>query len=209
MTAYAENLLLCIAAPLAVALLFVHGGARRFCGFFLAGMLVCLLAAYIDSFLMAMTDFSVDDAAIYLTPITEECMKLLPLLFYELVLEPDDPDLLAAAVAVGTGFATFENCCYLLAGDASQLTYVLVRGFAVGVMHTSGALAAGIGLTLMKRYRQMAGFVLLGILSAVVTYHAVYNLLVSVSGPPRWAGYGLPLAVTAAAAAWQRKKKAP
>ena len=42
---YAENILLCIAIPLAISLLFVRGEVRRYIAAFLLGMGVCLIAA--------------------------------------------------------------------------------------------------------------------------------------------------------------------
>lgn len=196
---YTENLFVCIAAPLCVALLFLKGGARRFCGFLAAGMGVCLLAAFVNGLLVSVLKLPVDDAAVFVTPISEELLKLLPLLFYFLIFEPSDNDLFTAAVLIGIGFATFENCCFLAANAAESASVILVRGLAVGVMHTICALASGYGLVLLKRFRMTVGVGTLGVFAAEVTYHAVYNLLVSVPGTPRAAGYFLPLATTAGA----------
>ena len=48
---YAENILICIAVPLLVSLLFIRGHARRFAAAFLIGMGVCLISAYISGFI--------------------------------------------------------------------------------------------------------------------------------------------------------------
>jgi len=190
---YVENLFICIAVPLAISLFLLKGSARRFCMFLLSGMCVCLLSAYINSFLMAVTGMTVDETAIYITPISEEAMKLLPLLFYFLVFSPTEEQVLTAAVTVGVGFALFENCFYLLSGDAGDLTNILVRAFAVGVMHIVCTTADGHGLNLICRYRHLAAIGTLGIFSFVVTFHAIYNLLVSAAGISRQIGYALPL----------------
>jgi len=142
---------------------------------------------------MSVTGLSVDDTAIFITPICEECMKLMPLLFYFLVFCPKDNSLLASAVAVGVGFATFENCCYLLSGETENLSYILIRGFAVGVMHIMCAVGVGFGLIFMTRVRHMAAVGALGILALTVTFHAVCNLLVSVPGISQSVSYSLPL----------------
>ncbi|NLU24888.1 MAG: PrsW family intramembrane metalloprotease [Clostridiales bacterium] len=189
----AENYFLCMAAPLAVALLFVKGGARRFCTFFLAGLTMCLLSAYVGSFLVSVTGYSVDDAAVYITPISEELMKMMPLLFYYLVFEPEDKLLLSAAAAVGAGFATFENSYYLLSIGSAALDYVLIRGLAVGVMHTICSMAVPMVLILFHDEKHMNGVLMTGMTAVVVTYHGLYNLLVSVPGISRVLGYGLPL----------------
>ena len=66
---YAENILLCIAVPLLVSLLFVRGEVRRYLAAFLLGMLVCLLAAYISGFLNLITGTDENETAIFVSPI--------------------------------------------------------------------------------------------------------------------------------------------
>ena len=202
---YAESLFVCIATPLCVALLFIKGSSKRFCLFLLGGMGVCLLAAYVNSFLVALFGMTVEHAAIYLTPVTEECLKLLPLLFYLLVFEPEDQSLVGGAITLGVGFATFENCYYLLSHGTENFTYILIRGLSAGVMHTVCAIASGYGLTLARRCRSMVIIGILSVVSVAATYHGVYNLLVSVPGLSRVIGYVLPLFTTLVAYAFYRK----
>lgn len=203
----AESFFLCIAAPLAVALLFTSGGARRFCIFFLAGLTVCLLCAYVGGFLMAVTGYSLDDAAVYITPISEELMKMAPLLFYYLVFEPEDRHLLGAAAALGAGFATFENCYYLMSSGSATLEYVLIRGLAVGVMHTVCTMAVPMVLLLFQGVKHMTGVLMVGMMAVSITYHGLYNLLVSVPGISRAAGYALPLCTVAGILILSRVRK--
>jgi len=204
---YAENVFVCIAAPLCVALFFIKGDARRFCGFFVAGIFVCLLAAYINSYLLVVTGYSIEQAAICVTPICEELMKLLPVLFYFLVFEPDDRQLMIAAAAVGAGFATFENCCYLLDAGAADFTMIMVRGFAVGIMHTMCTLAVALILVMFGKFHRMMPVLFVGVLAAAVTFHALYNMLASVPGTPQIIGYIMPVATMSAALAVIRVKK--
>lgn len=51
--------------------------------------------------------------AIEIAPVCEEILKLLPLLLYFLIFEPDSHKLTPAAIGIAVGFATFENVCYL------------------------------------------------------------------------------------------------
>ncbi len=138
---YAENILLCIAIPLLISLLFVRGEVLRYVAVFLLGMGVCLIAAYISGFLNLVTGMGENDMSIFLSPVVEELMKLMPLLFFLVMFDPEDRTLTMLAVAIGAGFATFENCCYILTSGAGSLTYVLIRGLAVGVMHIVSVLA--------------------------------------------------------------------
>lgn len=194
---YAENILLCIAVPMLLSLLFVRRGARLFAASFLTGMLVCLLSAYMSGFLNLVSGMGAEDTAIFISPVVEEIMKFLPLLFCLQMFRTDDESLTMIAVAVGAGFATFENCCYILTAGAENLVYVLIRGMAVGVMHIVSILTLALGLVLARRFRALSLPGVMGALSLSVTYHALYNLLVSEPGVASWIGYVLPVLTAA------------
>ena len=49
----------------------------------------CLFSAYINTFFAAIYQTDALAAAVEIAPVTEEVMKLLPLLFYLLVFEPE------------------------------------------------------------------------------------------------------------------------
>ena len=190
---YAENVLICIAVPLAITLLFTRGGARRLSASFIAGMIVCILSAYISGFIQLMSGFSAEDTSIFLSPMIEECMKLLSMLFCVYVYNPSDDDIQLCAVGIGSGFATFENCCFILSSGAPQLTYVLVRGSAVGVMHIVTLVALAKGMQLLKTYKAFSLAGIAGVLSLSVTVHGLYNLLVSKPGVSSYIGYVMPM----------------
>ena len=194
---YAENILICIAVPLLLSLAFIQGSARRFATAFLAGMGVCLLAAYISGFINVASGMSAEDTAVFISPIVEECMKLLPVLFFLFMFTPRDQTLLIVAVGICAGFATFENCCYILSSGAESLPYILIRGMAVGVMHIVSGLAVAFGLMLARRFKVLSVPGIIGALALSMTFHALYNLLVSEAGITSAIGYALPL-VTAA-----------
>ena len=190
---YAENILLCIAVPLIISLLFIRGEVRRYVSAFLLGMGVCLIAAYISGFLSLATGMGENDTAIFLSPVVEELMKLMPLLFFLVLFSPEDRTLTMLAVAIGAGVATFENCCYILTSGAESLTYILIRGLAVGVMHIVSIFALSIWLIVAKRLQVFSFPAVLGSLSLAMTFHALYNLLVSEPGVSSLIGYLLPL----------------
>ena len=66
---------------------------------------------------------------------------------------PEEHTLTMLAVAIGAGFATFENCCYILTSGAERLTYILIRGLAVGVMHIVSVLTLSIWLIIAMSRR--------------------------------------------------------
>lgn len=195
---YAENILLCIAVPLLISLLFIRGDARRYVSAFLLGMGVCLIAAYVSSFLGLVAGMDENDTSVFLSPVVEELMKLLPLLFFLVLFSPEDRQLSMLAVAIGAGFATFENCCYILTAGAGSLPYILVRGLAVGVMHIVSILALSVWLIVAKRLKAFSFPAIAGGLSLAMIFHALYNLLVSAPGASMWIGYLLPLLTAAA-----------
>ena len=190
---YAENILLCIAIPLLVSVLFVRGEVRRYVAAFLLGMGVCLIAAYISGYFNLVTDMGDNDTSIFISPIVEELMKLLPLLFFLVLFSPDERTLTMLAVAIGAGFATFENCCYILTSGAGNLSYIIIRGLAVGVMHIVSVLALSIWLIAAKRLQVFSFPAVVGGLSIAMIFHALYNLLVSEPGASSVIGYLLPL----------------
>ena len=189
----AENVLICIAVPLAISCFFITGSARRLVSAFLAGMVLCIFSAYIAGLIQMTSGYSAEDTSIFLSPMIEESMKLLLLLFCIHVYEPSGKRMELLAVGIGAGFATFENCCILVSSDTQQLTYMLVRGSAVGVMHIVTLVALAKGFQLLKMHKAFTFAGIVGILSISVTVHGLYNLLVSKPGVSSYIGYAMPM----------------
>lgn len=191
---YAENILVCLAMPLLVAAALLRGTARRYTLFLLLGMVSCLLSAYCNSFLTAAFDISGFDAVVKLTPLCEETVKMLPILFYVLLLSPERRHILPAAVAVGVGFATFENCCYIVQYGSEDVLFLLVRGLAAGTMHTMTTAFLGAGLTYAAYRRFYRSFVsMFGLWCAACSVHSIYNILVSSGDDRAGIGYAMPI----------------
>ncbi|MBR3635053.1 MAG: PrsW family intramembrane metalloprotease [Lachnospiraceae bacterium] len=189
---YAENILICIAIPLIVSLLFVKGEVRRYLASFLLGMGVCLLSAYISSFIGDSIGMTYDETSIYLSPVIEELMKLLPLSFFAILIVPKERSFTMLSVAVGAGFATFENCCYILTSGAENLGYILIRGLAVGVMHIVSILALSMWFLMAKRLKVFNFSSICVGVSIAMIFHALYNLLVSRPGISSILGFIMP-----------------
>lgn len=190
---YSENVWVCLAVPLLLTLFFLRDKARQFVLNFLLGMAACLLGAYVSGFVDAASGLGVEDTAIFISPVVEEAMKFLPLLFYFLMFDPDDDHLILAAVGFGAGFASFENICSMITSGTESLGFLLIRGLAVGVMHIVSVFAMTMGLVIARRFQALRLSSTLGALSLSMLFHGVYNLLVSKSGVTSWIGYVLPL----------------
>ena len=143
---YIENIFLCMVSPLLVAALCMGRRQLRFFLFCIVGMGVCLLSAYINTFLAAVCQADALAATAEIAPVVEELMKLLPLVFYLLVFEPEGDKIKAAAITVALAFATFENVCYLIQNGADRFSFIFFRGFGTGAMHVLCGLIVGGGL---------------------------------------------------------------
>lgn len=194
---YAENILICIAMPLLITLLFLRDRIRLFIAAFLAGMCVCLLAAYVGGYISYISLMSTEDVQVYISPVIEEAMKFLPILLYLMLIEPENEDMFISCLGMGAGFATFENCCYILSSGADVLPYILIRGMSVGVMHIVSVLTFTVGLILARRFKVLTLAAVLGAVSLSMIFHGLYNLLVSEPGISSYIGYALPI-ITAA-----------
>lgn len=189
---YIENIFLCLALPLILSLFFMKGRVRRYALFLTVGMAVCLLSAYVSSFFMGQYGVDGTVAAIEITPVCEEVMKLLPLLFFYLIFEPEPKEMPAAAIAIAVGFATFENVCYLTENGAANFNFLLIRGISAGALHILCGVLSGFGVSHVFRCRWLAVTGTVGILGACIGFHAIYNLLITADGVWKTAGYLFP-----------------
>lgn len=190
---YIENVFVCIAAPLLIAALCLGKNYIRFFLFCFAGMGACLLSAYINTFFAAYYDANSFNATVEIAPVVEEIVKLLPLLFYLSIFEPESEKIKGAFLTVAAGFATFENICYLIQNGAEELGFLLIRGFGTGAMHIVCGAIIGYGLVYVwqRTWLKVAGTC--GLLGAAIIYHAVYNMLIAYGGEVQHIAYVLPL----------------
>lgn len=198
---YIENVFVCIIIPLLLILPFMKQGTRQIVFFLVTGMGMCLLSAYVNSFFMMRDGADATIAAVEITPVCEEAMMLLPLLFYFLIFEPEPGELIYAAIAVSAGFATFENVCYLAENGAGNMNDMIIRGVSAGALHILCGVICGLGMSFVFRRRYLALTGGVGIFGFCVGLHAIYNLLVTAGGVWRIAGYLFPSLVIFALAA--------
>lgn len=190
---YLENVFICITAPLFIAMLCTVKRRRPVFAFLIVGMGMCLLSAYINTFFAKLYDADITQATVELSPVIEETMKLLPLLFYLLVYEPARREARNANLFIAAGFATFENVCYLIENGTSQLLFLLMRGFGTGAMHIVCGAIVGYGLFYVWKlpWLKIAGA--FGLFCIAITFHSIYNLLLSVGGIAQMVGLLIPV----------------
>lgn len=189
---YIENIFICLAIPPLLSLFFTKGHTRCFMLFLVIGMGICLLSAYISSFFMGYYGVNTTVTVIEITPVCEELMKLLPLLLYFLIFEPNPKEFPTAAIAIAIGFATFENVCYLTENGASDFTFLLILGISAGALHILCGILTDLGFSYVfqRQWLTLTGTV--GILGACTGFHAIYNLLITADHLWKIAGYLFP-----------------
>ena len=190
---FIENIFVCLVGTLIIAALIARGKSRPNFLFVAIGMGSCLLSAYINTFFAVHYGADMLTAAIEIAPVCEEILKLLPLLFYVLIFEPKTEDACNAMIAINVGFATFENVSYLTQNNTVTLTHLLVRGFGVSAMHMTAGVIVGYGLFYVWREPWLKFAGTLGLLCTAITFHAIFNMLVSMTGAIQIFGYALPV----------------
>lgn len=192
---YIENIFICLAIPMLLSTFFVKRKVRSFTFFVIIGMGICLLSAYVNSFFMGLSGADFTAASIDITPVCEEVMKILPLVFFFMIFEPDEQELPAAAIAIAVGFATFENVCCLTENGAENVTFLLIRGISAGALHILCGIFVGYGISYVfcRSWLRLTGTV--GLLGACIGFHALYNLLITAESMGKFVGYLFPSAL--------------
>ena len=124
--------------------------------------------------------------------------KVIMLVFYLLVFEPEGDKIKAAAITIALAFATFENVCYLIQNGADRFSFIFFRGFGTGAMHVlcGGIVGEGLAYAWQRTWLKIAGTC--GLLGAAITFHATYNLLIVYGGVAQYVAYVLPVLLMAA-----------
>ena len=175
--------------------------------FVLAGIFISVFAAELNGVLRQMLPLNHYELTIIVTPMTEEVLKALPVLFYALVISDKQERLFTASMATGIGFAVLENAYYLLTSRHWNVLDAVARAFGTGLMHGMCTLLVGVGITFVKKKRKIFWLGTFALLSTAITYHGIYNMLVQ--SQYEIIGYLLPISTYIPSLIWRlRKKKA-
>lgn len=197
-------LFISIFVPIMLMANLIEKKARLPIVFVLTGMFISVFAAEVNGVLQAVLPLSHYELTIIVTPISEEVLKALPILFYALVKSDKQEILFTASMATGIGFAVLENAYYLLNAETWNVMDALIRAFGAGLMHGMCTLLVGVGITFVKKKRKVFWVGTFALLSTAITYHSIYNMLVQ----SRYdvIGYLLPISTYIPSLVWRVKK---
>lgn len=174
-------LAICICSPLLLMMLLADSKTRHLLGFLILGIAISVLASEINTLLRfafrdTMDFFHLTTSA---TPLSEEILKALPLLFVAVFVTDRRETLYTQAMSIGIGFAVMENTYILLQNvENVSLLWAVIRGFASGLMHSLCTLMIGVGISMVRKKRKLFITGTFALLVSASIYHSLFNMLI-------------------------------
>ena len=171
-------LFISISIPILMMILLIEKKARLPVVFVLVGIFVSVFASEVNGLLAQLIPIGMYRVTIAITPVTEEVIKALPILYYAIVISDKREQLFTASMATGIGFAVLENAYYLLNYPNFSMLSAIIRAFGSGLMHGMCTLLVGMGISFVKKKKKMFAVGTFGFLSTSIVYHGIYNILI-------------------------------
>ena len=194
-----------IFVPILLMACLVEKKARQPIIFVLIGIFLSVFASEVNAYLRNILPMSSFEITIIVTPISEEILKALPILFFATVLAPKKEALFTASMAVGIGFAVLENAFYMLTSNSFNMFDAIIRAFGAGLMHGMCTLLVGVGILFVRKKHKLFVVGTFAMLSTAITYHGIYNMLVQ--SDFQVIGFLLPISTYIPFVVWRIKKK--
>ena len=167
-----------IFVPIMLMAVIVEKKARLPIIFVLLGIFISVFASEVNGVLIQTLEMDVYGITTIVTPVTEEILKALPILYYAIVISDKRENLFTASMATGIGFAILENAFYLLSYPNFSMLSAIIRAFGAGLMHGMCTLLVGVGISFVKKQRKLFAVGTFGLLSTAIVYHGIYNILI-------------------------------
>lgn len=171
-------LFVAIFIPILLMTLLVEKKSRFPLIFVLVGIFVSVFASEVNGLLPKCLPMDTYSITTIVTPVTEEFLKALPILYYALVISDKREKLFTASMATGIGFAVLENAYCLLNDPYFTMITAVIRAFGAGLMHGMCTLLVGVGISFVKRRSKLFAVGTFGLLSTAIVYHGIYNILI-------------------------------
>ena len=171
-------LFISISIPLLLMALLMEKKARLPILFMIIGIFVSVFASEVNGLLSKLLSMDTYSMTVIITPVTEELLKALPVLYYAIVISDKRERLFTASMAIGIGFALLENAYFLLNSDNFTIIIAIIRAFGAGLMHGMCTLLVGVGISFVKKKSKLFAVGTFGLLSTAIVYHGIYNILI-------------------------------
>ena len=188
-------LYLCAVVPMGPAVYMVKDRKSKiFLGYILLGMTVCLIASVINNLFLGLSGGDLRYVSTNVTPVVEEVLKALPVLYFALLFSDDRDMLLSISFAMGLGFAMLENMFIIVENiDSVTILWAFVRGFGAARMHSVCTCLIGIGISYVYKRRKLFICGTISLLILAVILHGLFNTLIQ--SQYKLAAYGVVLVI--------------
>ena len=173
-------LLLCVCIPVIPAIsLLSDKRSKLFLSFMLTGMALCLIASWVNSFLLDYFDGNIRYVTNNITPITEEILKVSAVLYFALFIDDKRDMVLSISLAVGLGFALLENMGVLVQNiETVSIPWAITHSLGAAQMHAVCTAMVGMGISYIRKRRKLFYCGTLSLLIAAIIFHGIFNSLV-------------------------------
>jgi RsiW-degrading membrane proteinase PrsW (M82 family) len=190
-------LFICSAVPMTLMLFLLDKKPRTTVLYMLIGQIMCLLAAQMNYLLRDLIYAGEQDmfaVTVTVTPIVEEILKAIPVIYFGFVISHKKENLLNVAMALGIGFAILENF-YILTVDTAHVSiaWAFVRGFSAALLHGVCTSLVGYGVSYVKTRKKLFYTGTFALLAMAIILHGLYNAFIQ--SEYAYVGVALPIAI--------------
>ena len=172
-------LFICLVAPMLLMMLLLKKRSRLLVGYMIIGIFVSLFVSELNSILLKLFGSDTLYVTTTITPISEEIVKAIPVLFYAIVFFDNRDRVMPIAFATGIGFGMFENMVILVQNiENVSISWAVIRGFSTALMHAICTVAIGFGICFIKKKRKLFYCGTFALLTMACIYHGIFNMLV-------------------------------
>ena len=173
---------ICFMLPFLLGIPVVRRDSRVYLLFIMIGMSCCLFISEVDGLINEWLDLPVYYVTTNITPVTEELIKMIPVLVFAIFISRKRDELLTIAFITGLGFSLMENSTILvktiLVDGHVDYVWALIRTLGAGLLHSLCTTSIGIGISFIKNEKKFFVCGTFALYSMAVVYHSIYNSLI-------------------------------
>ena len=173
---------ICFALPFLLGIPIVRKQTRQVLLFTFIGMCCCLFISEVNGLINSLIGQNLFYVTTNITPLTEELIKMLPILIYAVFISSERQTLLTIAFMTGLGFALLENSTILVetvvVHGSIDILWALIRTLGAGLLHSLCTTAVGVGISFIRDQKKIFLCGSFALLSLAIVYHSVYNTLI-------------------------------